>query len=238
MPAPIRLTDAFRAFQDLPHQLAAVHWLDDHLTSEQRSQFQELFRADPPPKPAASPSPGVVSSSVLLSVPYEYQRDNRSATGYRECFSSSCSMVARFWRPGLVPNDDAYNAIRARYGDSTDAAAQVAALKSLGLKATFRQDGRPEDLERLLRSGRPVPVGWLHHGTPDSPSGGGHWSVVIGYDPTHFTFNDPNGEADLVGGGYVNTGPTAGKAVAYSRKNWLPRWRVGGTGGWYMDVSV
>lgn len=56
---PIRLTDAFRAFKGLPHQLAAAEWLDDHLTAEQREQFQELFRADPPEKPEASPSPGV-----------------------------------------------------------------------------------------------------------------------------------------------------------------------------------
>lgn len=236
MPGKIRMVDAFRAFQDLPHQLAAAQWLDDHLTAEQRTQFQDIFRADPPLKPEASPSPGAVAGSVLLKVPYEYQND--TPTGYRECFSSSCAMVARFWRPALVPSDNAYNAIRAKYGDTTDAAAQVKALKSLGLKATFRQDGRPDDLERLLRSGRPVPVGWLHHGTPSSPSGGGHWSVVIGYDPTHFTFNDPNGEADLLEGGYVNTGPSAGRAVPYSRKNWLPRWQVNGTGGWYLDVSV
>lgn len=235
MPSAIRLTDAFRAYQDLPHQIAAAQWLDDHLTAEQRTQFQEMFRADPPVKAGSSPSPGVVSSSVLLQVPYEYQNDNRTGSGYRECFSSSCAMVARFF--GRVTSDDQYNQVRARYGDTTDAAAQLAALKSLGLQASFRQDGKAEDLERILREGRPVPVGWLHHGTPAQPSGGGHWSVVIGYDPQAFTFNDPNGEANLLAGGYVNTGPSAGRAVRYSRKNWLPRWRVGGTGGWYFDVK-
>ncbi len=34
-----------------------------------------------------------------------------------------------------------------------------------------------------LRAGRPVAVGWLHRGGINAPSGGGHWSVVIGVDP-------------------------------------------------------
>jgi hypothetical protein len=38
-----------------------------------------------------STTPGTYS----LKVPYEYQLDNKSGTGYRECFSSSCAMVAR-----------------------------------------------------------------------------------------------------------------------------------------------
>lgn len=59
MADPIRLIDAFRAFKNLPHQIAAAELLDDNLTAEQREQFQELFRADPPEKPQASPSPGV-----------------------------------------------------------------------------------------------------------------------------------------------------------------------------------
>jgi hypothetical protein len=53
------------------------------------------------------------ATSVLLPVPYEYQNDNASGTGYRECFSSSCAMIARYH--GKVKNDDEYNAIRAKY---------------------------------------------------------------------------------------------------------------------------
>jgi GH24 family phage-related lysozyme (muramidase) len=37
------------------------------------------------------------ASSVLLKVPYEYQNDNASGTGYRECFSSSCAMIAKYY---------------------------------------------------------------------------------------------------------------------------------------------
>lgn len=57
--ADIRLLDAFRAFKDLPHQIAAANWLDDHLSAEQRAQFEELFRAATALKPEASPSPGI-----------------------------------------------------------------------------------------------------------------------------------------------------------------------------------
>jgi hypothetical protein len=167
-----------------------------------------------------------------LTIPYQSQNDNASGAGYRECFSSSCAMLAMFW--DRVPNDDAYNEVRAKYGDSTSSEAQLLALRSLGLKADFHTSGTAADLEHEILQGRPVAVGWLHHGTPQAPSGGGHWSVVIGFTPNHFFLNDPNGEADLVNGGYVSH--QGGAGVAYTRQNWLPRWMPGGSGGWYLTA--
>jgi len=70
---PIRMVDAFRAFIDLPHQLAAVEWLDDHLSDDQRQQFGELFRADPPPKPEPSPSPGIDWLTPCLPLVKEFE---------------------------------------------------------------------------------------------------------------------------------------------------------------------
>jgi GH24 family phage-related lysozyme (muramidase) len=173
--------------------------------------------------------PAVISR---LKVPYEFQRDNASGEGHRECFSSSCAMLARFY--GKVANDDAYNKVRAKYGDSTDSTAQVKALRSLGLNARFVTNGDTALLEAEIKAGRPVAVGWLHYGTTANPTGGGHWSVVIGYTPEAFIQNDPYGEADLVNGGYISA--QGGAGIAYSRKNWLPRWRVHGTGGWAILV--
>lgn len=174
------------------------------------------------------------AGSILL-VPYEFQNDNASGTGYRECFSSSCAMVARFY--GKVGSDDEYNAIRVRFGDTTNSSAQLRALGSLGLQATFHQNGDAATLERLIRDGCPVPVGWLHRGSVSHPTGGGHWSVVIGFDDQAFIHNDPNGEADMVGGGYVSNSAMAGAGVRYSRKNWLRRWEADGRGsGWYLRV--
>lgn len=168
-----------------------------------------------------------------LTVRWQSQLDNASGTGYRECFSSSCAMLALYW--GKVVGDDAYNAIRAKYGDSTDAQAQLSALRSLGLRADFHTDGNPRVLEAEIDAGRPVAVGWLHHGPASKPSGGGHWTVVIGYTDAAWIQNDPNGEASLVGGGYTNN--TKGGGVVYSRKNWNPRWMVNGSGGWYLTCK-
>jgi GH24 family phage-related lysozyme (muramidase) len=174
------------------------------------------------------------ATSVLLPVPYEYQNDNASGTGYRECFSSSCAMIARYH--GKVKNDDEYNAIRAKYGDTTLAEAQLAALRSLGLQARYVSNCAPGLLEAELRQGRPVAVGWLHKGPAQSPSGGGHWSVIIGFDATHWILHDPNGEADLVNGGYVKN--TGGAGILYSKERFNRRWMPDGAAtGWAIQVK-
>jgi hypothetical protein len=169
----------------------------------------------------------------LLKVPYEYQLDN-GPTGYRECFSSSCAMVARYY--GKCKNDNVYNQVRSVYGDSTDVNAQLKALKFLGLNATFTQKASEAFLRAEIDAGRPVVCGWLHKGPVGAPSGGGHYSVVIGYTADSWILNDPNGEADLVNGGYVNH--TKGFEVSYSKKNWNKRWLVEGlNSGWAVIIK-
>lgn len=173
---------------------------------------------------------------VVLNVPYEYQLDNTSGRGYRECFSSTCAMIAKYY--GKIKNDDEYNKIRNKYGDTTSKDAQVATLKSLGLNVKFITNGNAKLLEDEIKAGRPVAVGWLHKGSVGYPTGGGHWSCCIGYTSNTFIFNDPNGEADMLNGGYVNQEPSRGKAVQYSRKNWLRRWECDGKNtGWALLVS-
>ena len=177
----------------------------------------------------------VVSSSNPLGVPYQSQNDNASGTGYRECFSSSCAMVAMYY--GKIANDDAYNAVRQKYGDSTDAQAQVRALRSLGLEATFVSNGTTCNIREAIDAGRPVPVGWLHKGHVSAPSGGGHYSVIIGYTKDAWIVHDPNGPAKLVPGGYEES--FNGASQSYDFKNFNPRWIVGGEGdGWYMDIRL
>jgi GH24 family phage-related lysozyme (muramidase) len=172
------------------------------------------------------------STSVSLKVPYEYQLDN-GPTGYRECFSSSCAMVARYW--GKIAGDHEYNRVRRQFGDTTDPKAQILTLKTLGLRATFEMEGTAALLENEIRSGFPTPVGWLHKGPATGPTGSGHWTVVSGFTPTHFIHQDPNGEADMANGGYVNH--KGGANIAYSRSNWLRRWLVDGPkSGWYLKV--
>lgn len=217
------LVNAATYFKAEPHQIAALEGLEARLDKDTLEWFKAAYRA------AQRPLNG-----KLLKVPYFFQNDNKSGTGYRECFSSSCAMLAAFY--GRVKSDDEYNLIRQHFGDTTDLGAQVGALHKLRLEPTFKTNGNPATLEALLDEGKPVAVGWLHKGPVSAPSGGGHWSVIIGYTPTHFIFHDPNGEASLVSGGYVNT--KGGKAVAYSRKNWLPRWEVDGKNtGWYLTCE-
>jgi hypothetical protein len=178
----------------------------------------------------------LIINDVVLDVPYEYQLDNKSGTGYRECFSSSCAMIAKYY--GAVQSDDEYNSIRRKFGDSTEAVAQVQTLQSLGLKAKFITDGNSAILENEIRHGRPVAVGWLHHGSIARPEGGGHWTCLIGFDKDNFVHHDPNGDADMVNGGYINNESTAGCGICYSRKNWLKRWECDGNGtGWALLVS-
>jgi hypothetical protein len=178
--------------------------------------------------------PQLQQAGVLLKVPYEYQLDNKSGTGYRECFSSSCAMVADYY--GKVKTDDEYNKIRQRYGDSTSVDAQLKTLKHLGLDAKFIKNGTPEALRAELDAGRPVVAGWLHRGPVGAPSGSGHYSVVIGYTEGAWIHHDPNGEADMVRGGYVNH--SKGEGVAYSQKNWNKRWLVEGpASGWAILIK-
>ena len=184
-------------------------------------------------KPSANPD---VINEKILTVPYFYQLDNQSGSGARECFSSTCAMLAAYY--GKVTSDDAYNKIRAKYGDTTDSNAQLNALKSLGLTAKFITNGNTAIIENEIRNNRPVAVGWLHHGTTLKPTGGGHWSLIRGFTPTHFVFNDPFGEADLINGSYVSNKPSSGQNIKYSRKNWLNRWEVEGPNtGWMLLVN-
>jgi GH24 family phage-related lysozyme (muramidase) len=170
------------------------------------------------------------SKNNPLNVPWFDQLSMNDGQGWRDCFSASSAMLAAYW--GKEPNEDDYNALRGHYGDSTSAEAQLAALRHLGLQAEFRTDGTLQTLKSEIDAGRPVAVGWLHHGPPSAPSGGGHWTVVIGYDATGVIMNDPYGSCDLVNGGYPAN--HNGAHQHYSYANWEPRWRPQGSGGWYL----
>jgi hypothetical protein len=202
-----------------------------------------------PTTPAPQPvKPRQLSNSfnqaITLPVPYLCQRDSGTGQGLRMCFSSTCAMAAAYLKPGCLTGagqpDDRYLTLLQRHGDTTDAAAQIQTLRTLGIQAELRTDGRLEQLIAQLKLGSPMPVGWLHHGPISAPAGGGHWSLVIGWDPASRSvlMHDPNGEADLVGGGYVRTAIGSGKSQRYSERNWGRRWMVEGVGsGWWLELA-
>ena len=194
--------------------------------------------------PSSAKTGGSFDQPITLQVPYLCQRDSATSQGPRMCFSSTCAMAAAYLKPGCLVGagqlDDRYLGLLQRHGDTTDAAAQIQTLRSLGIEAELRTDGRIEQLIAQLRLGIPVPVGWLHKGPVAAPSGGGHWSLVVGWDPIRRSvlMHDPNGEADLVGGGYVSTAIGSGRNRWYSERNWGRRWMVEEVGtGWWLELS-
>lgn len=256
----ITITDGFIDFESIDNcvQYLVNHWYEDYKNykgvnrAKNRNECAQLLVSEgyaTDPKYAEkliqimdqeTGVPGcneeLVISELVLDVPYEYQLDNESNFGYRECFSSSCAMIAKYY--GLVKDDDEYNKIREKFGDSTESVAQVQALQSLGLKAKFIYTGTSALLENEIRHGRPVAVGWLHHGSIARPEGGGHWSCIVGFDKDNFIHHDPYGEADMVNGGYSNNESLAGCGISYSKKNWLKRWECDGNGtGWALLVN-
>jgi len=172
-----------------------------------------------------------LDGEIKLVVPYFSQRDN-AKDPMRTCFSSSCAMLLASLDPDAIDGDDEYTNEVFKYGDTTEASAQLDALKHFGVDARFIQNGDWGLIESQLKRGIPVPIGVLHKGSVSSPTGGGHWLVVVGItaDKTKLWVHDPFGQMDLVNGGYVSTD---GKYQLYSKKNLGPRWMVEGPGsGW------
>ena len=132
------LESFFRYYKAEPQQMEAVQLL-------QSAMPDSLLRSDSAWIVRYREKPAAPHLDNPLQVPYQSQRDNASGTGYRECFSSSCAMVAMYW--GKIENDDAYNKVREQFGDSTDAQAQLRALRSLGLSAEFKTSGTVDDLK-------------------------------------------------------------------------------------------
>jgi GH24 family phage-related lysozyme (muramidase) len=186
------------------------------------------------PSPAGNTPTGIEAQrGNPLSVPWFSQLDSSTDQARRMCFSSSCAMLLAFLRQGVLSGangDDQYLERVRRYGDTTDPAAQIQALRSYGIKAEFTKQASFRTIEEQIAAGIPVPCGYLHRGPVEQPAGGGHWLIVVGHTPTHLIVHDPLGEADLVSG--ATLGGTA-RFCSYSRRNFARRWMVEGEGsGW------
>jgi len=216
-------------FKGLSHQIEALRVLNNSLTTEQKEQFTKIWRSAP-----IAP----MDIKFPLNVPYFYQRDSKTGHGERMCQSSSIAMRVEQIDPRLIWDDDSYLAIVQRFGDTVSQSAHQKALSYLGLKHQFRQDGTEEVLCDLLDKGIAVPIGILHKGGIDKPTGGGHWITLIGYDSESFHCHDPFGELDLIGGGYPRTGPTDGRNQRYTRKNLMKRWLIASrSDGWLWVIT-
>ena len=224
------LTDAAKYYEELPHQVAAWQFLEDNAPPELLESFTQLYRDQ-------SGSEKPIWYGHALDVPYYNQNDSATAHGHRMCFSSSMAMALEYLGPEKMEGDDDwYLKVVFQYGDTVSAEAQVAAAQSLGFNANMHYDGSLAKLESLLDAGVPVPVGILHKGPVDSPSGGGHWICLTGHTSTHFYVNDPAGDLDLIRGGYWSW--DSGEQLKYTKKNLMKRWLIANDhDGWYVDLS-
>ncbi len=196
-----------------------------------------LWSASPDQGSKPSPdrvSPSQVSShpNPLVGVPRFQQRDSAQlAQRDRTCFSSSCAMLLEAIKPGTLQGangDDQYLAVVQRFGDTTDANAQIRALAHYGVSARLVQNADFQLIEQQIARGIPVPCGYLHRGPVDRPTGSGHWLVVVGHTPTQVVVNDPWGEPDLIHGTTLNAN---GMGLRFSRLNFGKRWMVEPIGG-------
>jgi GH24 family phage-related lysozyme (muramidase) len=191
------------------------------------------------PDQGSKPSPDRVSPSQvgshpnpLVGVPRFQQRDSAQlAQRDRTCFSSSCAMLLEAIKPGTLQSangDDQYLAVVQRFGDTTDANAQIRALAHYGVSARLVQNADFQLIEQQINRGVPVPCGYLHRGPVDRPTGSGHWLIVYGHTPTQVVVNDPWGEPDLIHGTTLNA---IGMGLRFSRQNFGKRWMVEPIGG-------
>jgi hypothetical protein len=93
-----------------------------------------------------------------LSVPWFSQLDSSTAQARRMCFSSRCAMLLTFLMPGVLTGangDDQYLQRVLRYGDTTDAAAQLQAVASTASRPSSPK--RPASRRSSLRSPRAYP---------------------------------------------------------------------------------
>jgi len=228
----VKLLDAVRYYLHEPHQTHAWKALDASLSTRQRELFTQAYRC------RTQGTEGLQGVSQLPFVPYFWQRDSNMGHGERMCQASSIAMAIEALRPGVVCGDDEYLEIVMKYGDTVSQSAHMGALDELGFVYEFKMNGSRKELERLLDAGLVVPIGVLHKGDINSPSGGGHWLVVIGHTKTDFICNDPFGKMDLYAGGYPKRGPTDGKTVLYNKDKLMKRWLISNDhDGWYWAIS-
>lgn len=221
----------FENWKGLPHQIAGARqfWeaVPTSLKKRDAGWYETWKAAGKQEQPRTKTNP--------LQVRYFSQRDSATEHALRMCFSSSCAMMLETLKPGTLvgPNgDDAYLGRVLRYGDTTDAACQVKALQSYGVEASLIKNATWRTIEQQIDKGIPVPIGILHHGTVNAPTGGGHWICAIGYDSDSLIIHDPFGELNLAQGGY---GVSWGARLRYSKQNLGPRWMVEGPAtGWAM----
>lgn len=240
----ISLDQLFRFYRGLPHQRAAISELEDDLKANgyaaamrrDRPWFSAWSQDGKQPELAEdhelSPARKAKPTNPLTGFPYFSQLDN-GPQGWRQCQTSAIAMCLAYLGAGDITDDLQYLKVVQRFGDTTSQAAHQQALASLGVRARFVVNCSAPQLQAEIKAGLPACMGILHRGPVAAPTGGGHWVTCYGFDAHAWIINDPNGELDVVRGGYLRIGGNTGKAQRYSYRNLNPRWLVEGpSSGW------
>jgi len=64
---PIKLVDAAKFYNKLPHQIASWGWLEEQLSPEVLSEFAQKYRSAPP-APAPSSSAALIEASQCRAI--------------------------------------------------------------------------------------------------------------------------------------------------------------------------
>jgi len=176
-----------------------------------------------------------MSKVILSNVPFHNQRDDYD--GETLCFTKTCSMIAEY---NGVADEARYNEVRNSYGSSVIAYSQIQAMKYLGLNPKYSQEADWDTIRKVIDSGQPIGLGWLHHGPFYRPTSSGHWSLCYGYDDTGLYIRDPYGDPDLINGGWIfrNYITMYGRSLKFSYKNFGPRWLVEGPNKGYVIYNL
>ena len=161
----IKLIDLCKFYKGLSYQMAAISELEEainkanpHILGREQAWFKTWSQV------------GKQASANPLPTPYQSQRDNyRDA--WRTCFSSSCAMLLMTLKPGVIHSDDEYIKTVFSIGDTTNSTVQIKALQHYGVSARFKTNGNRALVQQQIDAGKPVPAGFLHHGTANAPSG-------------------------------------------------------------------
>jgi len=190
----------------------------------------------------------VTVKPAAAAVPQSYSQRDNGAQSERSCFSASGAMLLKRVKPGALTGANAdleYLKVVNRFGDTTDANAQIKALKTYGVTARLIKTASWDLIDQQVKRWGGCALGWIHRGpvTAPDPKCDGHWIFCYGIDATHITVHDPYGEGDMVNGGFVPG--KSGRSVRYSRKNfgrrWMvsesPRWTYAPGNGWALVVD-
>jgi len=136
------------------------------------------------------------TKEFILPVEHRVQLDNTGGDGYRECFLTSCTMLADYcldgqlthqaMQEGLAEPEDVFAKRLARYGDTTNWSAQIRALGDFGIEAYASRSASLNDVAHSLFCGVPVVLGTAYKSS-------GHIVLAVGRRSNGFVILCPNG---------------------------------------------